>query len=61
MHHLYFGKYSYNLFNNNIINNIYVITEEWNNMPQTVIQSIILSMRRRCTACINARGGHTRY
>ena len=37
------------------------LTEEWNNIPQTVIQSIILSMRRRCTACINARGGHTRY
>lgn len=37
------------------------LTEEWNNMPQTVIQNIILSMRRRCTACINARGGHTRY
>ncbi|MDC9721120.1 MAG: hypothetical protein PSN46_10420, partial [Gammaproteobacteria bacterium] len=31
------------------------LTEEWNNMPQTVIQNIILSMRRRCTACINAR------
>jgi hypothetical protein len=28
------------------------LTEEWNNIPQTVIQSIILSMRRRCTACI---------
>jgi hypothetical protein len=37
------------------------LTGEWNNMPQTVIQNIILSMRRRCTACINARGGHTRY
>ena len=37
------------------------LTEEWNNMPQTVIQNIILSMCRRCTAYINARGGHTRY
>jgi hypothetical protein len=30
------------------------LTEEWNNMPQTVIQNIILSMCLRCTACINA-------
>jgi hypothetical protein len=37
------------------------LTEEWNNMPQTFIQNIILSMCLRCTACINARGGHTRY
>jgi hypothetical protein len=34
---------------------------EWNNMPQRVIQNIILSMRRRCVACITARGGHTKY
>ena len=37
------------------------LTEEWKNMPQTVIQNIILSMCRRCTAYINATGGHTRY
>lgn len=37
------------------------LTEEWTNMPQLTIQNIIRSMRRRCTACINARGGHTRY
>jgi transposase len=35
------------------------LIEEWNNMPQRVIQNIILSMRRRCVACITARGGHT--
>jgi hypothetical protein len=37
------------------------LLEEWNNMPQRVIQSIILLMRRRCVACITARGGHTKY
>jgi hypothetical protein len=34
---------------------------EGNNMPQRIIQNIILSMRRRCVACITARGGHTKY
>jgi hypothetical protein len=33
------------------------LLEEWNNMPQGGSQSIILSMRRRCVACITARGG----
>jgi hypothetical protein len=37
------------------------LLEEWNNMPKRVIQNIILSMRRRCVACITARGGHTKY
>ena len=37
------------------------LLEEWNNMPQRVIQNIILSMRRRCVACITVRGGHTKY
>ena len=37
------------------------LTQEWNGIPQRVIQNIITSMRHRCTACINAGGGHTRY
>jgi transposase len=37
------------------------LLEEWNNMPKRVIQNIILSMRRRCVACITTRGGHTKY
>ena len=37
------------------------LTQEWNAIPKRVIQNIITSMRRRCTACINAGGGHTRY
>ena len=34
---------------------------EWNNIPQDFIRRLIDSMRRRCQAVINARGGHTRY
>ena len=37
------------------------LTQEWNAIPQRVIQNIITSMRRRCTACINAGDDHIRY
>jgi len=37
------------------------LLEEWNNIPQAEIQHLIASMRRRLTAVIDARGGHTRY
>ena len=37
------------------------LQEEWNNMPQRVIQRIIGSMRSRCQAVISSNGGHTRY
>jgi len=37
------------------------LLEEWNNIPQARIQRLIASMRRRLTAVIQARGGHTRY
>ncbi|VDI62444.1 Hypothetical predicted protein [Mytilus galloprovincialis] len=37
------------------------LMEEWNNISQAFIQRLIGSMRRRLTAVINARGGHTRY
>jgi hypothetical protein len=33
----------------------------WNNIPQAFFNNLIRSMRRRCQACINANGGHTRY
>lgn len=33
----------------------------WNNIPQAFITNLVSSMRRRCTACIQANGGHTRY
>ena len=38
-----------------------VLHQEWNAIPQNVIRDIISSMRRRCTACIRANGGHTSY
>jgi hypothetical protein len=38
-----------------------VLIQEWNNIPLAVIRNLIGSMRRRCQAVINARGGHTRY
>lgn len=35
--------------------------EEWDNIPQERIQTLFNSMRRRCSACVEAQGGHTRY
>ncbi|KAK6311765.1 hypothetical protein J4Q44_G00174290 [Coregonus suidteri] len=37
------------------------IEEEWDNIPQATINSLINSMRRRCVAMHEANGGHTRY
>ena len=37
------------------------VVQEWNNIPQQLIDQKILSMRRRVQALINARGGYTRY
>ena len=33
----------------------------WNSIPQAFLFQLVASMRRRCTAVINAEGGHTRY
>ena len=33
--------------------------KKWNNMPQAFINRLINSMRRCCTAVVNADGGHT--
>lgn len=33
----------------------------WNNIPQAFVRNLVSSMRRRCVACIDANGGHTRY
>ena len=35
--------------------------KEWNGIPQYVIRRLLTSMRRRCQAAIDSRGGHTRY
>ena len=37
------------------------VVQEWNNIPQQLIDQKILSMRRRVQDLINARGGYTRY
>lgn len=37
------------------------LTEEWVNLPQEMIESVIRSMGRRIQALIRARGGNTRY
>ncbi|KAK3082687.1 hypothetical protein FSP39_002633 [Pinctada imbricata] len=37
------------------------LQQEWNAIPQTVIQKLIRYMRRRCLAVRDANGDHTRY
>ena len=37
------------------------LIQEWNNIPNIVIRRYVRSMRGRLDACINSRGGHTRY
>ena len=37
------------------------LIDAWNNIPQQYIQRLVQSMRRRCTAVINAGGSYTRY
>ncbi len=37
------------------------LIKEWNAIDNLTIQRLIYSMRRRCTAVIQANGGSTRY
>lgn len=37
------------------------VVQEWQNIPQRSVRLLVRSMRRRCQAVIDARGGHTRY
>uniref|UniRef100_A0A673WVV0 Tc1-like transposase DDE domain-containing protein n=1 Tax=Salmo trutta TaxID=8032 RepID=A0A673WVV0_SALTR len=37
------------------------LVEEWGNISQQELANQVQSMRRRCTAILNAAGGHTRY
>ena len=37
------------------------LIQEWNNIHNVVIRRYVRSMRGRLAACINSRGGHTRY
>ena len=47
------------------LRNVFELTNawinEWNNILQQVIANLVLSMRRRCSACIAANGSYTRY
>ena len=46
---------------NNLRNLENALIQEWNNIPNVVIRHYVRSMRGRLPACINSRGGHTRY
>ena len=37
------------------------LIQEWDNIPQAEINTLVNSMRRQCTAVVNSRVGHTRY
>lgn len=37
------------------------LQEEWNNIPQALVQNLVASMGRRCQAVLDAKGGHTQY
>ena len=38
-----------------------MLVAEWQAIPQAFFQRLVNNMRRRCTVCINARGGYTHY
>ncbi|GFV98724.1 uncharacterized protein TNCV_1454101 [Trichonephila clavipes] len=38
-----------------------IVLDEWSNIPQDQIDNLILSMARRCKACIASSGRHTPY
>ena len=37
------------------------LVQIWNGIPQLFFNNLVRSMRRRCQACIDANGGHSRY
>jgi transposase len=37
------------------------LVEEWGNISQQELVNLVQSIRRRCTAVLDAAGGHTRY
>lgn len=39
----------------------HILDQEWQALPQRTLRTLIQSMRQRCTACVQANGGHTRY
>ena len=45
----------------NVREHAVALVEEWGNISQQELANLLLSMRRRCTAVLNAASGHTRY
>ena len=39
----------------------HALVEQWRHLPQAVFTNVLRSMRRRCVAVRDARGGHNRY
>lgn len=39
----------------------HLLQQEWQAVPQDTLRRLVHSMRRRCEACFNVNGGHTRY
>lgn len=37
------------------------LREEWDNIPQALLNSLIESMHNRCQMCVSVRGGHIPY
>ena len=37
------------------------LIQEWNEIPQAEINTLIRSMRQRCQAALHAEGGHSLY
>ena len=37
------------------------LVQIWNGIAQVFFNNLVGSMRRRCQACIDTNGGHTRY
>ena len=37
------------------------LIQEWNNIPNVVIRRYVRLLRGHLAACVNSRGGHTRY
>ena len=38
-----------------------VVKDAWSSIPPEEIQNLVASMPRRVKACIEAKGGHTKY
>jgi hypothetical protein len=58
---MYDGMFQFPPISRNFTQPHTAIEEEWNNIPQATINSLINSMRRRCVKLHETNVGHTRY